>query len=231
MKKVLLLHGWNYLNYTKMTKEKDAWKNRSEFVKELSKKYQVYKLNFPGFCGESEPTRPWELSDFANYVSEYIKINKIKPDYIIGYSFGGAVAIEYNLMFDNNQKIILISPAITRNKDKSKSFIKTPKLLTGIRKQLRDFYLIYIIKNKYMKYGTKFLRDTYQIIVREELLDSIKQINPDNIKIIYGEKDEMVLPEYVISNIDKKYKKCIKIIKNGKHDIANTHTKELVKLL
>lgn len=124
MKKILLLHGWNYRNYTSMTNEKDAWHNRIKFVQKLEEKYEVYKINFPGFCGEKEPSMTWNLKDFANYVKEYLEKNNLQVDYIIGYSFGGAVAIEYNRLFDNKQKLILISPAIVRNYDKSKSLSK-----------------------------------------------------------------------------------------------------------
>lgn len=230
-KKILLLHGWNYKNYTSMTKEKDAWHNRKDFVDKLSEKYDVYKLNFPGFCGEEEPNRAWDLSDFANYVKEYIEANNIKPDFILGYSFGGAVAVEYNLLFDNDQKMILISPAIIRNHEKSKKFAKTPKVVEPLRNKLRDAYLIHIVKNKYMVHGTKFLRETYQKIVRVELLEQLSQINPSKISIIYGSEDRMVNPKYVINHIPSEYKECISVISGGGHDIANTNKEELLDII
>ena len=59
-KTILLLHGWNWKNYTSLTKSKDAWDNRKDFVEKLSKKYNVNKLNFPGFCGEPEPNKEQE---------------------------------------------------------------------------------------------------------------------------------------------------------------------------
>lgn len=231
MKKILLLHGWNYRNYTKMTNETDAWHNRAGFVAELEKKYEIYKLNFPGFCGQEEPERAWNLSDFANYVHEYLETNSLKVDYILGYSFGGAVAVEYNLLFDNNQKLILISPAIVRNNDKSKNFVKTPKVLKPVRNALRDTYLIHIVKNNEMVHGTKFLRETYQNIVRVELIESLEKIDPNNIKIIYGSDDTMVNPGYVIKSVPTEYKNCINVIEGGKHDIANTHAKDLIKII
>lgn len=231
MKKILLLHGWNYLNYTKMTEETDAWHNRAKFVRELEKNYEVYKLNFPGFCGEKEPKKAWNLEDFAEYVHDYLKKNKLKVDYILGYSFGGAVAVKYNRTFDNNQKLILISPAIVRNNNKSKKFVKTPKILSPIRNMVRDFYLIYKVKTKEMVYGTKFLRNTYQNIVRIELIDELECIKPDRIKIIYGSDDTMVNPHLVESTVKDKYKKCIHFIEGGGHDIANTHPNEIIKII
>ena len=135
-KKILLLHGWNWRNYTNLTKSKDAWDNRKKFVQKLESKYEVYKLNFPGFCGEPEPREEWKLEDYANFVKEYLEKNKMKVDYILGYSFGGAVAITYNHLYDPKQKLILISPAITRNADKSRKMIKTPKFMQKARNMI-----------------------------------------------------------------------------------------------
>lgn len=230
-KKILLLHGWNYRNYTKMTQEVDAWHNRAEFVASLEQNYDVYKLNFPGFCGKNEPDYAWELSDFANYVHEYLESHNLKVDYILGYSFGGAVAVEYNILFDNNQKLILVSPAIVRNQNKAKKFITTPQIIKPIRNFIRDFYLLHIVKNNEMVHGTKFLRNTYQNIVRVELLDAIEKIKPSNLKIIYGADDQMVNPQYVLSKVKEEYRGCIFLIPHGGHDIANTHTEEVIKLI
>ena len=44
MKKILLIHGWNYHNYTKMTKETDAWHNRKQLIETLQEEFKVYKL-------------------------------------------------------------------------------------------------------------------------------------------------------------------------------------------
>lgn len=231
MKKILLLHGWNYLNYTSMTKSKDAWENREKFVKLLSKKYKVYKLNFPGFCGEKEPNKPWNLKDYAEYVKNYIDINNLKVDYILGYSFGGAVAVEYSKQYDLNQELILISPAIIRDTSKSKKFIKTPKILNKLRSSLRNIYLKKIIKNPYMINGTKFLNESYQRIVRVSLLEDLELLDSDNITIIYGELDNMVNPNKVINTVDETLRKRIHVIKDGDHDIANTHPEEIIKII
>lgn len=231
MKRILLLHGWNYRNYTSQTKEQDAWHNRTKLVNELEKNYKVYKINFPGFCGEKEPKQAWTLTDYAKYVHTYLEETNLKVDYILGYSFGGAVAITYNRLYDNNQKLILISPAIIRNFKKSNNFIKTPKVLNPLRNKIRDFYLIHKVKTNEMVYGTKFLRATYQNIVRVELLDEVEKIDKTRLKIIYGEKDTMVNPNRVLDNINKEYKDRIFLIKDGGHDIANTHVKEIMEII
>ena len=226
MKKMLLLHGWNYDNYTSRCTSNDAWDNRKDFVDKLSKNYEIYKLNFPGFCGEAEPSNPWYLKDFVEYVYKYIKENKLDIDYILGYSFGGAVALLYNVIKDPTQKIILVSPAIARTNVKPDT--NKPSLLRSV---LRKIYIKNVVKNEYMTYGTKFLSDTYQNIVRIELIDEVNRVKPDNLLIIYGDKDEMVDPYKVYNNIDDEHKNKVVFIKDGKHDIANTHTDELVSII
>lgn len=229
---ILLLHGWNYKNYSKLTNETDAWNNRNKFVKELSKKYKIYKLNFPGFCHQEEPNiKKWTLDDYAKYVDDYIKENNLNIDYILGYSFGGAVALKYKKLYDKGIKEILISPALIRNYNKSKKFIKTPKILKPIRNTLRDFYLIKIVKVKEMVYGTKFLRNSYQNIVRIELLNELETLNPSDFIIIYGSNDTMVNPNKVINTVSDNFKSRISLINGGGHDIANTNTKELISII
>lgn len=231
MKKILLLHGWDWRNYTKLTTSKNPWHNRIKFINALKKEYEVYELTFPGFCGVKEPDSAWNLDDYALYVNSYIRTSNIKFDYILGYSFGGAVAIRYHLLFDNYQKLILVSPAITRNSDKSVKFIQTPEILKPLRKVVKDLYLKYIVKNNYMIHGTKFLNDSYQNIVRVDLTEDIKNIKPYNFKIIYGSEDNMVNPEKVINSLSKEYKKRVFVIPGGTHDIANTHAKEILQII
>lgn len=231
MKKILLIHGWNYRNYTSQTPETDAWHNRKEFVQKLSEDYEVYKLNLPGFCGEKEPHKAWNLDDYAKYIKKYLEKNKIKPDYILGYSFGGAVAISYYLKYGKNEKIILVSPAIIRNNDKSKKFVKTPKVLERLRTFLRNQYIIHVVKTPEMVHGTKFLKDTYQIIVRIDLKDSLLKIPNDKVLIIYGEKDDMVNPKAVIEYLPDNYKQRVKMIFDGDHNIGQTHYQEIVKII
>lgn len=231
MKKILLIHGWNYRNYTSQTKETDAWHNRKEMVEELEKDYEVYKLNLPGFCGEKEPKQSWNLEDYSNFIKDYLEQNKLTVDYILGYSFGGAVAITYYLKYGKDESIILVSPAIIRNDDKSKKFIKTPKVFDKLRNILRDFYLIHIVKTNEMVYGTKFLRETYQKIVRVDLRNKVATIPSDKLLIIYGNKDKMVNPKGVIDYFNDEYKKRIQMIEGGGHNIGSTHPKQLIEII
>lgn len=231
-KKMLLIHGWNYLNYSSLTSETDAWHNREEMVRELEKNYIVYKINLPGFCHQEEPDcKEWDLEDFAQYIENYLISKHLKIDYVLGYSFGGAVAVTWKNLFHHDAKLILVSPALIRNFKHSKSFLKTPSFMKKIRNKIRDWYLINIVKTNEMVYGTTFLRNTYQIIVRKELMEEVKKINPNELMIIYGDKDDMVLPLKFYESMDDLYKKRIFFIPDGGHNIGKTNYMEICKLI
>ena len=227
---ILLIHGWNYNNYYNQT-DKNAWNNRKKFIEQLQKNNNVYYPDLPGFGNNKSPkVKKWSLDDYSKYIDEYIRKNKINIDYIIGYSFGGAVALNYKNIFNKNIKLILVSPAIIRNSKKSKKFINTPKKFNYIRSKIRDFYLIHIIKTNEMVYGDKFLRNTYQDIVRINMFPILKKLDYKDINIIYGKNDDMVCPMEVFNNANDNLKKQIYIIDGG-HDIANTNTDEVINII
>ena len=232
-KNILLLHGWDFNLYSKMTNYNDAWQDYSFFINKLEENYNIYKLNFPGFCKEKEPRKKeWNIDDYVEFVNEYIQKKKINIDIIIGYSFGGAVAVHYKAKCKISSKLFLIAPAITRDKQKSKSFIKTPKILDRFRNIIRDLYVIYIIKNPEMKYGTKFLRNSYQSIVRVDLINELSLIKSKDLCIVYGKNDTAVNPDLVLNKVNDEYKSCIKMIDKANHDdILTIYVNELLNVL
>ena len=230
MKKILLIHGWNYDNYYGRI-DTNAWHNRQEFIDALAKDYIIKNPDLPGFGLEKEPNvKKYSLEDYADFINQYIEANDYHPDYILGYSFGGAVAVTYYKKYGNT-KLILVSPALIRNQDASKKFFKTPGVLKPIRNTIRDLYLIYKVKTPEMVYGTKFLRNTYQDIVRVELADELKTIEPNDFIIIYGDKDTMVDPNRMMGLVSEDIKNRIFFIPDGGHDIATTHTMKLVNII
>ena len=230
-KKILLIHGWNYENYNNYI-DTNAWSNRSKFVAALEEKYEIRKPDLPGFGLEKEPNKKfYTVDDYAKFINDYITNNNFYPDYILGYSFGGAVAVTYYMNYNYNGKLILISPALIRNSDKSKKYINTPKFLKPIRNYIRDLYLIYKVKVPEMVYGTKFLKATYQSIVRAETMEYLQHIKKEKFIIIYGDQDNMVNPHKLYELSDEDIKKRIRFIKNGGHDIANTHTEQLIDII
>ena len=231
MKTILLLHGWGISFYYGRT-DKPTWHYKLNFINEMKKLFDVHLIDMPGFGLTPPPeSKKWELDDFADYLENYLNKNNIKLDYLLGHSFGGPVAIRWKTKYKNKTKLILDCPAIIRNYGNSKSFTKTPAFLDPIREMLRELYLIYITKTPEMVHGSKFHRKTYQRIVREELLDELLLINPKDLIIIYGREDDMVDPKRAFDYMSEKYKRRVKFIENGGHEIAVTHTEEVMSVI
>ncbi len=231
MEKILLIHGWDYDNYYGRIQH-SSWENRKKFLEALKKYYQIAAPDLPGFGLNKEPAvSKYTVEDYAQFIHHYIEENNFVPDYILGYSFGGAVAVTYQKLYNNSQKLLLISPALIRNFNHSKNFIKTPSFLEPIRNTLRNYYLIYKVKVPEMVYGTKFLRNTYQSIVREEMIQDVLNLPIENYIIVYGSLDTMVDPERMMQSVSPSVQARIYFIEGGGHDIANTHTLELVRII
>lgn len=223
MSNILLIHGWDYENYHNKNVI-SAWDNRIKFVKKLKKNHKVIYFDLPGFASNKPKTKKaFNLDDYAKYIKNYIEENDLKIDYILGYSFGGAIAIRYKTLFKTNEKLILISPAIDRVTSNDKTFIKTPKMVEPLRNYARNMYVTHKLKVKEMVYGDTFLKNTYQNIVRINMRNELLKVDKKDYHIIFGKQDDMVKTDIKIP------KENISIIEKGGHDIANTHTENLVK--
>lgn len=228
MKKILLIHGWNYDNYTSSGCV-DAWANRKRFLRALAGHFTVVPLNLPGFGGAREPQHPWCIEDFVLYLDEVIR--KEKPDYALGYSFGGAVLLRWKaLTNDKTVKAFLVSPAVIRRYEHKGVSIGPFKhfLPKGLVSFARDLYLTKVRPNPYYAKATPVMRETYRNIVGIDLRGDLLKVS-DLVVLIYGEKDSATPPELVeqfLASHQSPHK--LFVLPGGGHDIANTHTDELV---
>ncbi|MDO8590257.1 MAG: alpha/beta hydrolase [bacterium] len=231
MKKILLVHGWNHDNYTSSGCT-DAWSNRSRFVEELSTYFEVVRFNLPGFCGEKEPEHPWVLSDFSRYLDRVIQ--REKPDIVLGYSFGGAILLHWKAVSGNKTvKTFLVSPAILRRYEKKSVSIGWLKAILPERLIVlaRDFYLTSVVRNPYYTKASPVMRETYRNIVGLDLREDLLKVS-DELVLIYGEKDSATPLESVKDFLaSRKSHHKLHVIEGGGHDIANTHTDELVSVI
>jgi pimeloyl-ACP methyl ester carboxylesterase len=232
--KILLIHGWNHVNYTSSGCI-DTWSDRSKFVQALSQHFNVVTINLPGFCGQPDPRRPWTLDDYVDYVDVIIE-KEVHLDYILGYSFGGAIVLHWKKRGgDVRLKTFLVSPAIIRKyKKRDLSFVqKTLKsaLPKGLVSLLRDIYLTKVVKNPYYSKATKVMRETYRNIVAVNLREDLLELS-DPITLIYGENDTATPPDLIREVLEhSQAKHRLRIIPLGGHDIANSHTEALVSLI
>ena len=232
MLKLLLLHGWDYRNYTGQGCG-DAWHNRSVLVQGLAERFHVVRFNFPGFCGEPDPARPWQMEDFVELVDGIIR--RETPDVALGYSFGGAVLLSWkHRTGDRRLKGVLVSPAILRRYEEGS--VSLPLFLRRtLPETVREWgallYLRLRGRNPYYTQATRVMRRTYRNIVALDLRDRLREVR-DPLCLIYGERDSATPPAQVADLLAREsLPHRLHVIPGGDHDIGTTHTEQVVRLV
>ncbi len=228
----VLVHGWDPKYYNNNLAEKVdssiAWSSRKKLIKLLQTNYDIKFYNLPGFCNTKIPTKKsvYDVEDFTNSLDAWLKDKKIKPDVFIGYSFGGAVLLDYLANYNTDASFVLISPAIIRaetSRSKLAHLLKSllPEILVKLLKHPYQYFA-----SKYYRKGDSFLRKSYDLIVRRDLRDLLRSIDKKRLLLIYGNSDSET-PYQLVQKDVKKHDINHFVIEGGKHSIGQTHPNQI----
>lgn len=190
-KPFLILHGWG--------SNSERWVAVAELISKAG--FKVIVPDLPGF-GESEPLpMPWNTNKYINWIEQFIK--EINPGefYLLGHSFGGALASKIAVKYPQEvKKLFLVSAACLRKKTTKKTFSKRISKLVKLFSFLpyysffrKAVYKFIIRKSDYV-YVEGVMKETYLNIVKEDLSFQLPFIKIPTI-IIWGDKDEYTPPE------------------------------------
>lgn len=187
---VVLLHGWgsNITLFQSMTKL-------------LSSKYRVIAMDMPGFGESDEPSTPWNVDNYVEFVIKFLKNFDVKSAVFLGHSFGGRVIIK---MFERKSlpfeitKIILADSAGVKPKKtlKQKSKIKTYKIgkavlnFAPVKALFPDALDKLRSKSGSADYNaaSPVMRQTLVRVVNEDLTHIFPKVTPPTL-LIWGEND------------------------------------------
>ncbi len=178
---LVIIHGWG---------KKESW---NETLAHFNK-FNVYLLDLPGF--EIPLEKPFTLEDYLNYLEKEIKLENF---FLLGHSFGGALAMLYALKDPSKIKtLILYNPAIIRRKNLktkiSSLLARIFKILEKILPQkisylLRKFYYKFIVKSYDYFLAEEKLKKTFENI-RIDLKDKAKKLKVKTY-LLWGEQDNI----------------------------------------
>jgi pimeloyl-ACP methyl ester carboxylesterase len=80
---VLLLHGWA-----------SSLQPYRALMDQLSGKYRVIAVDFPGMGQSEEPKEPWDVDGFADFTLAFLEQFDVKKISLVGHSYGGRVIIK-----------------------------------------------------------------------------------------------------------------------------------------
>ena len=114
-KPFLILHGWG--------SQSAKWQKVGELL--TSKGLKVIIPDLPGFGESEKPKTVWNLDDYCNFVREFIDFLNLDKFYLLGHSFGGALAVKCSLRFPEKiDKLFLVGAACVRRKSFKVKFLK-----------------------------------------------------------------------------------------------------------
>lgn len=229
--KLIILPGWGGC--------RDTWRGFLNFLEEnpIESINDAEVLNLPCFGDQPCPDEVWGVEAYADYVRKKIRQDYTEDKvYLMGHSFGGAVAA--NLCYNNSdlvKKLILSAPAIIRPRNTLRraffGFIaKTGKIIFKLlfieKFELWAKKVLYKILRSDYNQTSGIKRDIYKQIIREDQLDLISEIKTETL-LIWGKKDKL-LP---FSHSEKIRKKMPNIdfvsVENGSHGLHKSNKAQL----
>lgn len=162
-----------------------------DFVASLSKKYNLYMLDYRSFnTSQNGNDLNYSIKALAKDTNKFIKKLKLKNLYILGWSMGGAVAEQTVFDKENDFKqMFLISPAVPlkSNRNLPKKLKEIPSLKTD-----SDIYN-FVFNNNLYNYNPKNLK--YEVT---------RFINPSISKLFPGDKIYAKQKKYITAWVSNK---------------------------
>jgi len=183
---ILMLHGWgsNLHIFDSMASE-------------LSKKYQIYRLDLPGF-GESDPPESvWGVNEYTLCVEKFVQDHHISNPIVIGHSFGGRIALLFASRNEVKKLVLFNSAGVKPHRScryyfkvySFKFYRKTLPLLMGKRRanERIDRYRKQTGSSDYNN-AVGIMRQVLVKVVNEDLKHVMPKIEAPTL-LIWGEHD------------------------------------------
>lgn len=174
---LVLLHGWGCCAGTFKDLQAD-----------LSGKFRVVAVDFPGFGRSEEPKEIWGCAEYAQWTQQFLKKMNIHAPVILGHSFGGRIALVLHSRIPVSKLILTGSAGITAANRPSKKTLAT--YLPGfLKKGLLRELLIKIAGSDDYKRATPRMREVLKKIIAEDLRPFAAKISAPTL-LIWGANDK-----------------------------------------
>ena len=211
-KVLLFLHGWGQNKEMMLP-----------LIEELKSKYRCIVVDLPGF-GNSNFNDSNTLDLYTEKLNESLKEKGICPEYIIGHSFGGKVAVNYYLKHQNIKGLVILASPLLKPKRTIKYYFNIykfkimKKLKLNVQKQGSFDY----------KNCSKDMKDLFVNVVNTHFDKVLKKIKIP-VLLIWGDEDNKV-PLNKAKKLNKKINNSKLYIQKGGH-FAYLENIEFTKLI
>lgn len=184
---VLFLHGWA-----------DDLRTFDAMAELLSKKFQVIRLDLPGFGQSQIPPKAWGLSDYAAFLQSFMTKLDFRSHAIVGHSNGGALAIHAVASGAvKADKLILLAPSGVRDTQRWRRLSLQATAKAG---KLATFCLPLATRRKFRRalyraagsdmLVAPWLQETFKRTVRQDVRIDAARLNLPTL-IVCGSEDKV----------------------------------------
>ena len=196
-KPMLILHGRG--------SSSGRWERTAELLLQASAAafeeghMQVIIPDLPGFGATPGPAAAWNMDNYVDWLHEFVeKAPELHGDfYLVGHSFGGALAAKFAIKYNQNVKMLfLVSAACIRKNTWIKKLlyrvskiVKVFSFVPGYSLARKAFYKFILKKSDYL-HITGVMQETYLRLISEDLSWRLPSLKVKTI-IIWGDKDDL----------------------------------------
>ena len=217
---LLIFHGWG--------SNSQRWLEVGEKIAN-NEGFRVIIPDLPGFGESAKLEKEWNVNDYVNWADGFIEHLKLKDFYILGHSFGGALACKMAMKHSQDiKKIFLVASASIRRQSFKKTLFKNMAKMVKIFSFLPYYALFrravykYVIRKSDYPSVDGFMKKTYLNVISENLSFHLPFIRSETI-IIWGDQDN-VTPIEEAKYIQSKVRGSIlEMIPGAGHDLNRKH--------
>ncbi len=185
-----------------------SWKDWKQFLNDeaLQKNFELQSIDRPGF-GETRNQALPNIQKQAAQLNQFIN-DKPKDTILVGWSYGGPIALEMSLNNPNIKGIILVAASLSPELEYPRWYNK-----------ILDFKPIHWLSPAFVSHSNDEMMNLATDLSKLE--SKLKQINIP-VYLLQGELDGLVFPEtaeYAKKHIDEKYL-TVEMLKDQGHAIV-----------
>ncbi|MGN0818318.1 MAG: alpha/beta fold hydrolase [Candidatus Coproplasma sp.] len=164
--------------------KKESFYYQSEFFSSFG--FKAVAPDFPAFGSSAPIESAWSVGDYAEWLINFVRAQKLDCPHIIAHSFGARVAFKA-LSSHNFADRLIITGGAGLVKPRSPAYMRQVKQYRRVKKLFPKFAERRFGSEEYRSLSP-LMRESYKKIVNEDLRDCASSIKNKTL-LIYGEND------------------------------------------